>query len=437
MRRGVTPTALLVGAALVLGGCGDVNKGSAKAEDFVRELTARHGAVVEDVSSAADDVLPWSGTFHATVTLRPDASAEALLDLESSVTSMLEGSEDTASLRANGLEICRDGERRTQHLAVREQLRSRSRSLLGRLDCDTYAGDLAAATADIPVLQSVLASAQEARDLPVDGRISSPRGELAGRWRDLSPHLGPALGAVAAADLNAFVLDGAALELVVQPGVDPDALRRAVADVAPDVSLTVRAGGLRPEDPPPPAFAGRLRSDLRRLPGVQSVRFVSPTLVVVRVASAGDVAPTVAAAVGRAALDGALRLHVSTQAGDRPLWTVERGAGYEVGTESGARDLDAFAALVADPHIGSVGSVGWRDPGRSTSRRQVTVSAPSGGDLRIVLPVVKRHVPIGTSLSLHLGNEDLSFDVAPRLERGDGKVRDLPGAFVDTWNALP
>ena len=54
-----------------------------------------------------------------------------------------------------------------------------------------------------------------------------------------------------------------------------------------------------------------------------------------------------------------------------------------------------------------------------------------------MLPVVKRHVPDGTSLSLHLGDDDYSFDVAPRLEREDGKVRELPATFVDTWNALP
>lgn len=434
-RRPVARAAvLLLGAALGLVGCGDVNKGSAKAADFERTLTSGHGDHIEGVSSAADNVVPWSGTFHATVTLRPDASAEALAEVERTMAALLEDSADTATLRANGMEICRDGDRRAQHLALREQLRRQSRSLLGELDCDTYAGNLGAAAADIAALRSALASAPEARDLPVDGRISSPPGELAGLWRDLTPHLAQALGAVGEADLNAFRLDGAALEVTVQPGVDSEALRRTVATVAPDVVLTVRAGGLHPEHAPPPPFAGPLRSDLVGLPNVESARFVSPSLVVVQVASATDVAPTVVAGLDLAAGRGPLRLHVTTQTGDHPLWTVERGAGYEAGTDSPPTGLDDFAALVADPHIASVG---WREPGRTGSSRQVTVSAPTGGDLRVLLPVVKRHVPVGTRLSLHLGDQDHSLDVAPRLERDGGRAGDLPKVLVDTWNALP
>lgn len=438
MRRGATASVRATACAVVLalGGCGEVDKGSAKAADFERALTDQHGTHLDDVSTTADNVLPWSGSFHATVTVRPDVTAQTLTEVERAVAALLEGSGDTASVRANGIEICRDGDRRLPHLALRDQLRSQSRSLLGRLDCDTYAGDLASAAADIAVVQSALGTAHAAQGLPVDGRISAPRGELDGLWRELTPHLAQALGAVEASDLNTFALDGAALELNLQPGVDLDAARRSVAAVAPDVALTLRVGGAHDEDAAPPAFAGPLRNDLELLPGVQSARFVSPAAVVVRVASAADVAPTVAAAVSRSAAHGAVRLHVTTQASDTPLWTIDRGADFEVGTDPGAdpADLAGFAALVADPGIGSVG---WREPAGSRPGRQVTISAPAGGDLQTVLPVVKRHVPDGTSLSLHLGDDDYSFDVAPRLEREDGKVRELPATFVDTWNALP
>ncbi|KGN40510.1 hypothetical protein [Knoellia aerolata] len=437
MSSRVTSVTVLLGAALALGGCGDVNKGSAKAADFERALTAQHGDVLDDVSSSADNVLPWSGSFHATVTVRPDATAQTLTEVEDAVAALLEGSGDTASLRANGLEICTAGDRRAQHLALREELRAQSRSLLGRLDCDTYAGDLADVAADIAVVQSALASAGAARDLPVDGRISAPRGELDGLWRDLTPHLAQALGALDASDLNTFALDGSALELSVQPGVDPVAVRTAVAAVAPDVAVTVRTGGAHPEDMAPPTFAGPLRTELGALPGVVSARFVSSSLVVVRVASAADVAPTVRAAVARSAAHGSVRLHVTTQGSDHPLWTVDRGADFEAGSDLGAdlsADLADFAALVADPGIGSVG---WREPGGSGARRQVTISAPAGGDLRTVLPVVKRHVPVGSGLNLHLGDDDYSLDVAHRLEQADGRSRELPATFVDTWNALP
>ena len=99
-------------------------------------------------------------------------------------------------------------------------------------------------------------------------------------------------------------------------------------------------------------------------PGVQSARFVSPAAVVVRVASAADVAPTVAAAVSRSAAHGAVRLHVTTQASDTPLWTIDRGADFEVGTDPGA-DLAGFAALVADVVWASLP----RGPGRGPAGR--------------------------------------------------------------------
>jgi hypothetical protein len=242
------------------------------------------------------------------------------------------------------------------------------------------------------------------------------------------------VGTVDVADLNAFTLNGSSLDLDVQPGVDAEAVRTSVAAAAPEVVLTVRPGAARGGGWTPPASAARLRADVGALPGVASVRFVSPSELVVRVSDPSHVATTVAAARSRALLDGPEHLHVTTQAGDQPAWTVDRGADYEVVADTTMADLDGFAALVGDAGISAVG---WREPGGRHRSRQVTITAPSGGDLRSVLPRVKEHVPVGTDLNLHLGDDDYYFDVAPRLDPDDGQVRELPRAFVDTWNALP
>lgn len=431
---------VLLVAALLLGGCGDVDKGSAKGADFERELTARVGDSVEEVRIGAHNALPWIGTFDATVTVNPDASADDLEQVEAVVADLLAASGkpaesgDSARVWANGVEICAAGARRAPHLALREGLRAASRSLAGTLDCDTYAGELADVSADIVAVQDVIAKDEAAAGLRIDGRISSPRGEIEGLWRDLTPHLADALGAVAVGDLNRFDLEGTVLNLSLQPGADEAQLRAAVKRVAPDVVLRVVAGGSQGGEGTSVApGAATLRAELGALPGVAAVRFTSESSVVVRVTGATDVAPTVLRARELTAAVGEFHLHVTTQDSDNPMWTVDEGTDFEIPGAAEVAHLDDFAALVGATGISAVG---WREP-LSGRIRQVTITGPTGGDLRDVLPVVKSHVPVGSDLNLHLGYQDYYFDVAPTLAADDGQIRDLPDTFVETWNSLP
>lgn len=422
--------ALLV-AALLLGGCGDPNRGSAKGVEFERALRERHAGVVEDVSVNAQNVLPWVGTFDARVTVGPDTSAAELTAVESTIAEL--AGDAKATVWANGLEICPEGSRRAQHLALRERLRLSSTTLSGSLDCATYSGKLADVAVDTVAIQRAIAQDPTIAGLPVEGRIPVPRGRIDGLWVDLTPNLSRALSTVLTADLNYFEVDGRALEIGVQPGVDVEKVRTVVATVAPDVVLTVIVGAaptgstLGPE-------AAALRSDLLALEGVASVRFVSGSAVVVQVNRPQDVAPTVPAAQALATSRGQFDLHVTTQSRDHPLWTVDSGADFDLPASASSEHLDDFAALVSD---GGITAVGWREPATPGGRRMVTVTAPTGGDLRTVLPLVKRHVPAGADLGLHLGPEDYYLDAAPQLARDDGEVRELPAAFVETWNAAP
>lgn len=424
---------VLLTAALLLGGCGDVNKGSAKGADFERALTARAGELVEDVTIGADNTLPWMGTFHASVTLRPTASDVDLDEVEGLISELLQGSSDTARVRANGVEICPEGTRRTQHLALRERLRLASTTLSGSLDCDTYSGQLSDVAVDTVSIQRAIAEDSAIAGLPVEGRIQVPRGRIDGLWVDLTPHLSRVLSTVPSADLNSFEIEGRALEIGVQPGLDVEKVRSAVASVAPDVALTITVGA-PPEGATLGAEAAALRSDLLALEGVASVRFVSGSAVVVQVQRPQDVAATVPTAQALATSRGQFHLHVTTQSLDHPLWTVDSGADFELPVGATTQHLDDFSALVSD---GGITAVGWREPADPGGRRMVTVTAPTGGDLRTVLPLVKRHVPTGADLSLHLGQEDYYLDAAPRLDRDDGELRELPATFVETWNAAP
>lgn len=433
----------VMAASVLLAGCGDVDKGSAKGADFERGLTARVGDSIEEVVIGPHNSLPWIGTFDATVTVNPVASADDLEQVMTAVADLLAASGssadsgdsgDSARVWANGVEICAEGARRAPHLALREGLRAASRSLAGTLDCDTYAGELADVSADIAAVQAVIAKDDAVAGLRIDGRISSPRGEIEGLWRDLTPNLSEALGAVGRGDLNRFDLDGTVLNLSLQPGVDEARLRADVKRVAPDVALRVVAGGSQGgEGTSVGPEAARLRAELGALPGVIAVRFTSESAVVVRVTGAADVAPVVSRARELTAAVGEFHLHVTTQESDYPTWTVDEGTDFELPGNAEVAHLDDFAALASAEGISAVG---WREP-MSGRTRQVTITAPTGGDLRDVLPAIKAHVPVGSDLNLHLGNQDYYFDVAASLTAADGQGRELPRAFVETWNSLP
>ncbi|WP_148232524.1 hypothetical protein [Janibacter sp. HTCC2649] len=431
VRWGTGPVVLL--AVLALSGCSEVNKGSAKGADFERALKARHGALVEDIHVGAQNSLPWMGTFDATVTLLPTASMADLAAVESTIAEIIKDPSDSAVVWANGIEICAEGAGpRAQHLALRGQLLASSASLAGRLECeDGYAGELADLSADIPVVQSAVAADASITDLRIDGRIRKPSGEVDGLWRELTPHVAEALGAVTQEDLNSFELHGTDLSVKVQPGVDVTKLGADVKDVAPDVVLTVLQGDDGASGAPE---AAALRAELGRLPGVQSVRFTSAKRIVVRVATPADVAPMVGRARELSSAVGSFHLHVTTQASDNPLWTVDAGADFEVAADADLAHVKDFAALVGSDKISAVG---WReDRGRAAGAPMVTITAPGGGDLRDVLPIVKAHVPDGAVLNLHLGDKDYYFDVASKLDSTDGQVRELPRTFVETWNSI-
>ncbi|MEO6019494.1 MAG: hypothetical protein ABIP45_04495 [Knoellia sp.] len=307
-------------------------------------------------------------------------------------------------------------------------------ALEGRLDCDTYAGALRDLSADIAVVQRVIAAEPAIADLRLDGRISQPRGEVVGLWRDLTPHLSEAFGALASGEVNRFDLNGTALTIDVQPSADLEGLKATVAAVVPDVELTLTQGSGQSEGRSLPAEAAQLRADLGALPGVESASFVSATRVVIRVAASTDVVPTVAAGQPLLAGVAPMTLHVTTQTSDAPLWAIQSGADFEVDAATMPEHLDDFAALIGDKGLSAVG---WRERASGAAAPMVTITAPTGGDLREVLPLIKKHVPVGADLNLHLGDEDYYFDVAPQLDRSMGQIRELPRTFVETWNALP
>jgi len=427
---------VLLVAALLLGGCADVDKGTAKGADFERDMTQRHGAVIEDIALVTNNALPWIGNFDATVTLQSAASTADLEAVERTIAELIDETSDSAVVWASGIEICPEGAGpRAQHLALRAGLVAASASLRGELRCeDGYAGELADLSADIPAVQPVLGQAPDLKDLRIDGFISDPAGDVSGLWRDLPPRLGAAMGAVDAADLNDFELDGKNLTIGVQPGLDLVRLRAAVAAPDPTTVVTLKEGTVRGSDEPLPAAAAALRADLKALPGVELVRFTSADRVIVRVASPTDVAPTVASARPLVLAVAEMTLHVTTQAGDRPSWTVTSGADFEMRVYGEPKHLDAFSALASDSRLSAIG---WRQNRGRGGAPMVTISAPTGGDLRTVLPLVKEHVPVGTTLNLHLGEEDYYFDVARRLESGGKGSRALPEKFVETWNDLP
>ncbi|MFC7486917.1 hypothetical protein ACOCJ7_11815 [Knoellia sp. CPCC 206453] len=424
---------VLLVAALMLGGCSEVNKGSAKGADFERALRARVGPSIESVSIAAENVLPFAGTFHAKVTLSPKTSTADLATAEAAVAELVGTA--TAEVWANGIEICSASDaKRTPHLALRGQLLASSTSLLGALACeDGYAGELVDLTADIPAVQSAVAKDDSLRDLRVEGHVTYPFGDVDGLWRELAPHVAQAVGAVDELDLNTFELTGSGLTIDVQPGVDGAKVRAAVAAVAPEVVLTLTEGAGNGGDDLL-AGAAALRTRLGALPGVYSVRFASPRQLVVCVDHATDVSPTVAAGLPLVVAAGPLNLHVTTQGSDNPSWTVDSGADFEVSAGQAVEHLDNYSALLAS---GELSAIGWREGEGRDGAPMVTISAPPGGDLRTVLPLVKENVPVGTTLNLHLGDEDYSFDVARRLESGGKGSRALPENFVETWNALP
>lgn len=426
---------VLLVAALVLGGCADVNKGEAKGADFERALMQRHEALIEDISIGAVNALPWVGSFDAKVFLLPTASMADLATVEATAETLLAGS-DSAVVWANGIEICPDGAGpREQHLGLRAGLFASSASLRGELSCEEgYAGELAELSADIAVVQPATAQVPDLKDLPITGRISTPDGDVGGLWRELPPRLAEVISLVDAADLNDFELNGAALAIGVQPGLDLARVRAAVAAVDPKAVLTLMEGTVRGTDEPLPVGVGGLRADLRALPGVESVRFTSAHEVVVRVAAPTDVAPTVASGRPLVVAVAELKLHVTTQASDTPSWTVASGADFEIHAGQELEHLEDFAALTADSELSAIG---WREGGGRGSAAMVTISAPAGGDLREVLSAVKQHVPVGATLNLHLGDDDYYFEVAPRLESEGEGSRVLPEKFVETWNALP
>jgi hypothetical protein len=287
---------------------------------------------------------------------------------------------------------------------------------------------------DVPVVQAAAATGAGLEELRVRAALTSPRGRVGGLWTDLSPHLGQVVGVVGAEDFNSFQLDGSALTLRVQPGVDPAALATRVQAVAPEVDVTVVRGSVNGVDTPLPEEASALRSTLRALPEVDSVRFVTASQVVIRVRTGAAVAPTATGALPLAAAVAPMHVHVTTQASDSPRWTVDTGVDLEAEAGPVPERLADFGALASST---AFTAVGWREPSGGSGRRMVTLTAPPGGDLRTVLPVVKRHVPQGADLNLHLWDEDYYLDTAPRLEPSDGDVRELPDTFVETWNALP
>lgn len=433
--RGTGPVVLLV-AALLLGGCGDVDKGSAKAADFERAMTQRHGALIEDIDIGATNALPWVGNFDAKVTLQPTASTAELEAVERSIAEVIKDPSDSAVVWVSGIEICPEGAGpRAQHRALRAGLVAASTSLRGELSCEGgYAGELADLSADIAVVQPAIAKAPSLQDLRIDGYISDPPGDVQGLWRELPPRLGEVMGAVDAADLNDFELDGSALVIGVQPGLDLGGVRAAVAAVDPKTLLTLKEGRVRRDGEPLPAGAADLRADLSALPGVESVRFTSAFEIIVRVARSSDVTPAVASGLQLMLPFEPMNLHVTTQDSDKPLWTVTSGFDFEIYSGQEAEHLEAFSALVDD---GQLSAIGWRANRGRDGAPMVTISAPAGGDLRTVLPLVKEHVPVGSTLNLHLGKEDYNFDVARRLKSGGKGSRALPEKFVDTWNDLP
>ncbi|WP_353950593.1 hypothetical protein V6K52_13250 [Knoellia sp. S7-12] len=435
VRWGTGPVVLLAGA-LVLGGCADVDKGKAKGADFTRAMSQRHGPLIEDIGIAAENALPWVGSFDAKVTLLPTASPADLEAVESTIADLVKDPSDSAVVWANGIEICPEGAGpRAQHLGLRAGLFASSASLRGELSCEEgYAGELADLSADIAVVQPAIAQLPDLKDLPITGSISAPAGDVGGLWREVPPRLAEAITAVDAADLNDFELNGTALAIGVQPGLDLDRVRAAVAAVDPKAVLTLTEGTVRGSGESLPAGFGGLRADLMALPGVENVRFTSAHEVVVRVATPTDVAPTVASGLPLVVAVAQVKLHVTTQASDTPRWTVASGADFEIYAGQELEHLEDFAALTADRNLSAIG---WREGGGRNGAAMVTISAPTGGDLRKVLPAVKEHVPVGATLNLHLGEDDYYFDVAPRLEsEGDGS-RALPKKFVEIWNALP
>jgi len=427
---------VLLLAALLLGGCADVDKGSAKAAGFERAMTQQHGALIEDIDSGTLNTLPWVGSFDARVTLRPTASTADLEAVERTIADLVKDPSDSAVVWVSGIEICREGAGpRAEHLALRAGLVAASASLRGQLSCeDGYAGELADLSADIAVVQPAIAGAPELRDLAIAGVISKPAGGVTGLWRELPVRLGEAIDAVGAADVNDFELDGNAVTIGVQPGLDPGRVRAAVAAVDPTVAVTLTEGRARGKGAPLPPGAAALRAKLRALPGVESVRFTSAFEVIVRVVEPTDVAPTVASGLPLVLPVGSMNLHVTTQDSDQPSWTVSSGADFEIYSGQELEHLENFSALAADRRLSAIG---WREGRGRGSAPMVTVSAPTGGDLRTVLPLVKEHVPVGSTLNLHLGDDDYSFDVARRLESGGKGSRELPEKFVETWNALP
>jgi len=427
---------VLLTASLLLGGCADVDKGTAKGADFERTMTQRHGALIEDIDIGATNALPWVGNFDAKVTLRPTASTAELEAVERSIAEVIKDPSDSAVVWVSGIEICPEGAGpRAQHRALRAGLVAASTSLRGELSCeDGYAGELADLSADIAVVQPAIAKAPSLQDLSIEGFTSDPPGDVQGLWRELPPRLGEVMGVVDAADLNDFELDGSTLSIGVQPGLDLGRVRSAVAAVDPKAVLTLTEGRVRGNSKPLPAGAAALRADLSALPGVERVRFTSSFELVVRVASPSDVAPTVASGLPLALPFEPMNLHVTTQDSDSPRWTVTSGADFDVYTGQELEHLQAFSALVASSELSAVG---WRVAGGRQGAPMVTISAPAGGDLRTVLPLVKKQVPVGATLNLHLGDEDYYFDVARRLKSGGKGSRALPEKFVDTWNDLP
>lgn len=299
---------------------------------------ARHGESIEDISVGENNTLPLSGTFHATVTLRPTTSTTDHAAVERAIADLFVDASDSAQVWANGVEICSgDGGGRTQHLALRERLLASTASPAGALACeDGYAGALADLTADIAVVRSAIAAVGALEDLRIDGRISARSGEVSGLWRALPTHLVEALGTFDATDVNLFDLVGADLEVDVQPGLDGDRVRAAVAAVVPEISRSVTRGGAHGAEASLPPAAAQLRSDLGALPGVESVRFVSARQIVVRDAVPTDVAPTVAAGRPLVLPVAPTDVHVTTHTSDTPQWTVGSGADFEVGADAAA-----------------------------------------------------------------------------------------------------
>jgi hypothetical protein len=75
----VTAALAVAAAVLLAAGCGPVNRGSDLADRMEQELRGLPG--VESVSAGGQNLLPWAGTAHATVVLRPDATTDDLLAL--------------------------------------------------------------------------------------------------------------------------------------------------------------------------------------------------------------------------------------------------------------------------------------------------------------------------------------------------------------------